>query len=258
MTEKEADKRLKKIGEEIRLSISKGKDKPKPTSNINNAHKDRNIGVDTINKLIGVSESYQAPDKLWDIMLDKHKRERLFDKFLEIEHKVGYDWFQDYFEAVQADRKKKKQDFTPNTVSKLTHRLIGDSKDYFEPTAGTGGMLIKKWQQDRMKHSPFTYRPHMYFYRLEELGDSAIAFLIFNMAIRGMNGTIFYGDSLSRECKQVFFIQNDTDEPERYSSVNVMPRTDTVEKYFDVASWMPKYPAVEHVESGKTVIKGAV
>ncbi|UQS85821.1 SAM-dependent methyltransferase (plasmid) [Apilactobacillus apisilvae] len=213
------------------------------------------LDVDTINQLIGVNESYQAPDELLKIMLDKTRREQLFKKFLAVNHDVSYDWFQDYFEQVQADRKKKKQDFTPNSVSKLTHNLVGNSDDYFEACAGTGGMLIKRWNDDRMQHTPFDYRPHMYFYRVEELGDSAIAFLIFNFAIRGMDGTIFYGDSLSRECKQVFFIQNDMDEPLKFSNVNIMPRTDMVMKEFDVGSWNIKHKEINHIESGRVVIK---
>ncbi|MEE6710556.1 N-6 DNA methylase, partial [Lacticaseibacillus paracasei] len=122
---------------------------------------------------------------------------------------VSHDWFSEYFMSVQADRKDKKQDFTPESISKLVNMLVGsnDSSEYYEVAAGTGSMMIQRWQQDRLKHKPWDYRPSMYFYHLEELGDSALPFLIFNCAIRGMNATIVHGDSLTRAARQVYFIQ---------------------------------------------------
>ena len=74
---------------------------------------------------------------------------------------------------------------------------------YYEPAAGTGGILITRWNQDRINDpiglhsnkkileknpgiSMFTYDPRNYWYQAEEMSDRAIPFLIFNMAIRGM------------------------------------------------------------------------
>lgn len=216
------------------------------------------MSVDKINKLIGVSESYQAPDKLMEIMLDKPKREKLFRRFLsEYTTDVDYDWFRDYFEQVQADRKQKKQDFTPNAVSEIAHKLVDEQGSYFEAAAGTGGMLVKRWVQDRNHYTPFNYYPHLFMYQLEELGDSAIPFLLFNIAIRGMNATVFYGDSLTRKCKQIFFIQNDEDNFLGFSSVNVMPRTKAIEREFNIKSWADekKYPPLDHVESEKVIVR---
>lgn len=207
------------------------------------------FSIDKVNKLIGVDESYQAPDALMKILWDKSKREKLFMKFLNISHNVSDDWFRDYFQDVQSDRGKKKQDFTPLSVSKLMVRLADNGSTYFEPAAGTGGILINRWNSDRLKTTPFDYLPSKYFYQVEELGDSAIPFLIFNILIRGMNATVVYGDSLSRGVKQVFFCQNENDDFLGFSSLNVMPHSEQVKKYFKVNEWVRS--PLNHIESKK-------
>ncbi|HHH4995166.1 TPA: hypothetical protein ACP0QF_001109 [Streptococcus pyogenes] len=82
------------------------------------------LTTNQIHKLLGVEEVYKAPDTLMKIILDKEKREDLFRQFLKYETDVSYDWFMQYFEEEQADRKNKKQDFTPKSVSTLLSKII--------------------------------------------------------------------------------------------------------------------------------------
>lgn len=201
-----------------------------------------------INQLLNVDEEYKAPEKLMNILFDKEKRENLFRAFLECEIDVGYDWFHIYFQDEYADRKKKKQDFTPNTVSKLLSTLVGNGPGMnSDIAAGTGGLTIQKWYLDQRSVSPFEYYPRNYFYQCEELSERALPFLLFNLMIRGMNATVFHGDSLTRDVKQVYFIQNDKDDFLSFSSLNVMPHTETVEEMFHVNEWKEK--ELEHIES---------
>lgn len=204
------------------------------------------MDAQTVMKLVDVKESYQVPDKLMKILFNKEKREELFMKFLEVTTDVSFDWFHEYFEEAQADRKEKKQDFTPEAVAKIVSSLVGDGNTYFESACGTGGMLITRWYDDCMKTNPIVYRPSMFFYQVEELSDAALPFLLFNCLIRGMNVAIVHGDSLSREVKNVYFVQNTKDSYTAFSSLNVMPRSETVKKYFEVEEWIGN-PA-EHVE----------
>lgn len=104
--------------------------------------------VDIVNNLLGVEDSSEAPYALWNILFDKNKREKVFKSFLELDHDLSIDWFQDYFQDVQADRKKDKQDFTPNAVTDIAMKIAGKG-NYYEVAAGTGGMLIRKWDKDR-------------------------------------------------------------------------------------------------------------
>lgn len=203
--------------------------------------------ADTVNSLIGVKEAYQAPDALMKIIWDKEKREKLFKKFLKVSTDLDDDWFRAYFQDVQADRTKKKQDFTPSSISKLMVKLTSDGHEYFEPAVGTGGILIHRWYSDCLKHTPFIYRPSMYFYHVEELGDSAMPFLLFNIMIRGMNAVVLHGDSLERTASQVYFCQNENDDFMQFSSLNVMPHSDEVAKEFEITKWAAD--PIEHIES---------
>lgn len=190
------------------------------------------------NQLIGVKESYQAPTKLLEILYDKKLREKVMLEFLQI---VGYDLSSDnftlYFQEVQSDRKTKKQDFTPESISKLTAKLVnsdGNNHSYetYDGCAGTGGMTIAKWQEDRIKHTPFDYKPSFYIYTAEELSNAAIPFLLFNLIIRGMNAIVIHCDVLSRRSSGVFFIQNDYDDHLQFSSLNRLPYSESVAKEF--------------------------
>lgn len=160
----------------------------------------------TINEILSIDESYKAPQKMLDILLDDSKRVKLFEEFLSHENDLSYEWFQNYFESEHADRKVKKQDFTPDSISKLGAMILGKSDSYFEATAGTGGMLIQFWNNN----------PDAFF-EVEELSDRAIPFLIFNMAIRNIKGKVSHGDSLKQEFKGVYeLVPSD-----KFSKINV-------------------------------------
>ena len=183
-----------------------------------------------------------------EILFDKPLRERTFKAFLEVSTDVSFDWFHDYFEDEQADRKKTKQDFTPSSVANLLTRLVGPQPDYFEPACGTGGVMITKWWQDCLAESPLTFLPSEHYYVGEELSDRAIPFLLFNLAIRGMNAIIIHGDSLERTAKGVFFVENSADDYLAFSDVNVMPYSDCVMQEFGIKAWQgQRYP--EHIET---------
>ncbi|MCO7128323.1 N-6 DNA methylase [Sporolactobacillus shoreicorticis] len=159
------------------------------------------LSNEVIDQLLGISESYKAPKAMFDKMLDDKKRVELFDAFLKHESNLDYEWFQNYFESEHADRKVKKQDFTPYSISRLGALILGESDSYFEAAAGTGGMLIQSWLLNRKNK-----KRH---YHVEELSDRAVPFLIFNMAIRGINGEVCHGDSLTNDFKTIYQIVNE-------------------------------------------------
>lgn len=191
-----------------------------------------------INDLLGITESYQAPQKMLDKMLDDKERSEIFEAFLEHETDLNYEWFQAYFENEHSDRKQKKQDFTPNSVSELLARIADQGKIYHESTAGTGGIMIQHWKNQRAMTHPFLYDPKAYWYHVEELSDRSIPFLIFNMAIRGINGVALHGDSLTRTMKDVYFIRNESVDFMTYSEVIKMPKTDELKQELDIKEWI--------------------
>lgn len=195
------------------------------------------------NELLGIDDSYKAPDALWAILRDKERRETLFRETLDRHrYNVGYDWFHRYFQDDHADRANKKQDFTPDSVSTLLSWLVGEAQpgeSYYEPCAGTGGITITKWDVDRRNTPFFDYVPSMFLYQVEELSDRAIPFLLFNLAIRGMNASILHGDVLSRKAKGAFFVQNENDDHMQFSAIYTMPYNEASADYFAV-KWADK------------------
>lgn len=87
----------------------------------------------------------------------------------------------------------------------------------------------------------------MFLYRAEDKSNTVMPFLLFNCLIRGMNAIVFWGDTLDRTCKDVFFIQNDENNSMGFSSLNVMPRSTDVEKEFEINQWVGEH--IEHIES---------
>lgn len=208
------------------------------------------LDVETVNGILGIDDSFKAPTKLMELMLDDDKRVKIFKKFLEISTDLSFDWFHQYFEDEQAQRKTKKQDFTPESVAAVLQALVGNSSGtYYEPAAGTGGLVIKRWQHDRLADpvmdngkrpkwmSIFTYDPRHYWYQVEEMSDRALPFLLFNMSIRGMNGIAVQCDSLTRVGQSAYFIRNDSDDFMAFSEIHKLPQTDEVLKVCDLESW---------------------
>lgn len=203
-----------------------------------------------INELLGIKESYKASDRLLEILFDKKERELLFRKFLDNHWDMTQDWFHTYFQDEHADRAKHKQDFTPQSISQVLIKMLGSEDDNgmrLDVAAGTGGITIEKWQQDRISAPFFDYKPSMFIYQCEELSERALPFLLFNLAIRGMNAVVCHGDVLTREFKQVYFIQNDEDDFMKFSSINVFPHNEMVEEMFDIREWLEE--PIEYIES---------
>ena len=204
-----------------------------------------------INEILNINDSYKAPQRIMDILYgDIEERNKIFTEFLEAFDKdVDYDWFHEYFQDEHANRKKHKQDFTPQSISKLLVEMVDDTNgSYYEPAAGTGGIVIEKWNKDRMKHSPFDYEPRMYFYTAEELSDRTIPFLLFNMIIRGMNGLVVQCDVLTREAYGAWFIQNDDNDHLGFSSLNRLPYTEDIEKELNIKFVEHKYPDIRQTK----------
>lgn len=206
--------------------------------------------LNEINKILKINDSYQAPQKIMDILYgDIKERNKVFNQMSELfDNNYSFDWFHEYFQNEHADRKVKKQDFTPRSVSEILNKLsdnVIDDGTRLDIAAGTGGLTITRWEQDRMKFTPFTYRPSFFFYTLEDLSDRSIPFLLFNLVIRGMNALVVHGDSLTRDAYGVFFVQNDNDDMFEYSSLNLMPYSELTEKEFNVKFIEEKYEPLQ-------------
>lgn len=223
-------------------------------------------GQKTIAKLLHGDDLASTSEYLMHILFDKGKREHLFSQFLEYETNVDYDWFNLYYsQQMTLISKKHKSYYSPPALGKLAKQLVDVARTdgnteatknnllatHYDVGAGTGQLTVTAWDANRRKHSPFSYRPSMYFYVAEELKQEgkpsrSIPFLLFNFLIRGMDGVVIAGDSLSRRISQVYFIQQAQDDHLGFSSLNVMPRSLDVEQAFDVKAWIDK--PIVHIE----------
>lgn len=200
--------------------------------------------INKVNSILGITETYKAPEKIIEILYNKNEREKIFKEFLrEFNYDVSYDWFRTYFESEHADRKNKKQDFTPSSVGKLVSDIVGESTGeiVFDGCAGTGGLTIEKWHNDQRSSNIFDYKPSDYLYVCEEISERAFPFLLFNLAIRGMNAIVIHCDSISRKCFGVFYIHNEKDDFLAFSNINRLDYSKAVEKQFAVKFIEKKY-----------------
>lgn len=184
-------------------------------------------------EIANVKQHVQFENYLHDIITDKNKREQFYDKVINQIEDIGVDSFKDYFEQYSAERKTNMQDYTPDSVSYLVSiitRTDGITDNYagVDWTAGTGSMIIKKWWDDMVQEDE--YNADSYVYLTQEYADNAIPYLIHNLAMRGINAVVIHGDTLNRETKCIYFLQRN----EKYSDINIMPRTPEVEETFKV------------------------
>ena len=198
--------------------------------------------TETINALLGIDETYKAPGRIMEIITGC-ERDSVYNAFLEAHgYDVTDDWFHQYFEDENAERKKKKQDFTPQCLARLTSELIGSGNGVtYEPSAGTGGMLIQRWDMERRRHHPFDYKPSMQWFIAEDMSDRAIPFLLFNLSIRGCNANVLHIDSMTRRCKAAYLVENARDDMLAFSDVIELPRNERCKEAFGIREWVDKW-----------------
>ena len=165
-----------------------------------------------INDLLEVKESYEMPTKLMAALESKKRREELFDKFLENETDLTYDWFTNYFQEEHSDRGKLKQDFTLDEITTIVSEIGGHPDTVTDICTGTGGLTIKEWANNK----------NAYFH-CEEVSSRTVPILLFNLAIRGINSEVVHGDSLEGKVECIYKLTNngkysDIEKIEHYES----------------------------------------
>lgn len=192
-----------------------------------------------VNKLLGIEESYKAPERIMELISNEETAKKLFlNALVEFDYDLSYEWFTSYFEDEHADRKNKKQDFTPNCLSRLMSEMISSDKSrgiIYEPAAGSGSTIISHWQSETRKFRfPWDYNPADYLYVCSELSDKVVPFLIFNLLIRGINAAVIHGNTLTKECKEVYACINESNDYMSFSRLVKLPHNKDVEEIFDV------------------------
>lgn len=157
-----------------------------------------------INELFGIKESYELPERLMTTLLDKEKREAVFNEFMEYDFDFSHDCLRDYFQDEHAARSALKQDYTPDCICDLISLLMPETDKIIDICSGTGALTIGTGR-------------NVYF-QCEEFSKASISVLLFNLAIRGMNALVLQKDVLTKEVKTAFRVQNNG----QYSDIEIV------------------------------------
>lgn len=124
--------------------------------------------------------------------------------FEKMVNDLSIDWLQKIFQYYEADRKDKKQDYTPTTVARLIGTLCDDN-EIIDMCAGSGALTIQKWDLN-----------HDIKVQCYELDKKVIPILLYNLSIRNIEGKVFQVDILQNEIYDVWTLTKG----ERYSKIN--------------------------------------
>lgn len=105
-----------------------------------------------------------------------------------VDDDLSIDWMQMIYQYYLADRKEKKQDYTPKSIARFMGMLAGNGDAITDMCAGSGALIIQKWNQN-----------HDTTFTAIEIDENVIPFLLFNMVIRNIQCNILQMDALTDE-----------------------------------------------------------
>lgn len=157
------------------------------------------------NKTLELFGADNAKD-LGDYLVKALNNEEKEDAFCEmVGGDLSKDWLQMVYQYYLADRKKKKQDYTPKSIAKLMGALVGNAESCIDLCAGSGALTIQKWMEN----------PDQEFV-LYEADTNVIPYLLFNLAVRNISATVFLSDVLQNDIKGKWKISKG----EKYATVS--------------------------------------
>ena len=113
-----------------------------------------------------------------------------------VENDLSRDWLQMIYQYYRADRKEKKQDYTPKCLAGFMSRLIGEADTIVDLCAGSGALTIQRWCQN-----------HDQKFRLYELDEKVIPYLLFNLALRNISASVCRADVIRDEVYEQWTVQ---------------------------------------------------
>ena len=128
------------------------------------------------------------------------------DSFVElVDGDLATDWLQKVYQYNLANRDELKQDYTPKCLAEFLSLLVGDASEVVDLCAGSGALTIQRWAQ----------YPDQRFV-LYEIDDGVLPFLLFNLAVRNIRSTVYFGDALTEEYTTIY----ETTKGSKYAAVS--------------------------------------
>lgn len=138
----------------------------------------------------------QSVDDLGDSLMRSLEDEKKLKEFSDmVDNDLTKDWLQMIFQYYQADRKEKKQDYTPKCLAQFLSRLIGESTESIDMCSGSGALTIQRWLENRDT-----------VFCCYEIDEKVIPYLLFNLVIRNISATVNQCDILQDEIYNVWKI----------------------------------------------------
>jgi len=143
---------------------------------------------DVMLKLFDCEKVEQLSKKIMGVVLSNDFEK--MDKFVElIGNDLSIDYIQKVYQYYLADRKEKKQDYTPKSLAKLMAILaMSKDKKIIDMCAGSGSLTIQAWILDKD-----------IVVECLEFDETVIPFLLFNLQVRNIEGIVKHMDVLENE-----------------------------------------------------------
>ena len=172
-------------------------------------------------QLFNIEDLKDLPQAVTELLEgDCDRRNMIYRELIRLnDYDLSHDWFQEIYEEELAQRKKSKQDFTPNELGVLCSKLTKQKGTVHEPTAGNGSMIIADWWERCRKYLPWEHFPSQHMVTCWELSARSIPLLLLNLSIRGIMGYVYHGDVLEGTVKQKYILLNRTDDTLGFSDV---------------------------------------
>ena len=128
--------------------------------------------------------------------LIKCEEEKLRAFYELVEGDLSRDYLQMVYQYYMADRKEKKQDYTPACLGKFLSKLLGEADTYIDMCAGSGALTIQLWNDHPDKE-----------FELEEIDENVIPYLLFNLCLRNANATVKQKDVINDTTTKTYCIR---------------------------------------------------
>lgn len=131
--------------------------------------------------LLDIESIERLPEALENAVGDCDLRNRYIETF-------GWrDWIRELYQYYLADRENMKQDYTPESLSKLCGEIVGQCETIVDLCAGSGSLSIHSKSEGL---------------ECVELDEGVLPFLKFNLFLNGRKAQILHGDALTASVRK--------------------------------------------------------
>lgn len=152
-------------------------------------------------EIFGIETISQLPEMLERAVLsnDKIKYKMFVDA---VDGDLQTDWLQKIFQYYEADRKEKKQDYTPKSLAESIAKLSECDNEVWclDMCAGSGALTIQKWNSN-----------NDICFVCWEFDKKVIPYLLFNLAVRNITAIVQRCDVLEGEVFESYQITSSKD-----------------------------------------------